>query len=62
MNKTICEKKSKKILVINGILNGHFTCSVEIVRELAAIGHDVTCYVLDEFANRLNDIPVKKVV
>lgn len=62
MSNTISETKSKKILVINGILHGHFTCSVEIVRELASLGHDVTCYVLDEFANRLNDVPVKKAV
>ena len=62
MSNTISETKSKKILVINGILHGHFTCSVEIVRELASLGHDVTCYVLDEFADRLNDVPVKKVV
>lgn len=56
------KKASKKILVVNGILHGHFTCSVEIVRELAELGHDVTCYVMDEFAARLNDVPVKKVV
>jgi MGT family glycosyltransferase len=57
-NKT----KSKKIFFANGILHGHFTGSVEVVRELASLGHDVTCYVTDEFADRLNDIPVKKVV
>ena len=56
------ETNPKKILVVNGILHGHFTCSVEIVRELAALGYDVTCYVTDEFADRLNDVPVKKVV
>lgn len=56
------EKKPKKILVVNGILHGHFTGSVEIVRELAEMGHDVTCYVMDEFAARLEDVPVKKVV
>ena len=56
------ETKSKKIFFANGILHGHFTGSVEVVRELASLGHEVTCYVTDEFADRLNDIPVKKVV
>ncbi|MBQ6211470.1 MAG: hypothetical protein IJJ57_01085 [Ruminococcus sp.] len=52
----------KKIAVLNGILHGHFTGSVEVVRELSALGYDVTCFVTEEFADRLNDIPVKKVV
>ena len=55
-------EKNKKIFVANGILHGHFTGSVEVVRELAALGYDVTCYVTEEFAPRLNDVPVKKVV
>lgn len=53
--------ETKKIFVANGILHGHFTTSVEIVRELNALGYDITCYVTDEFAERLN-VPVKKVV
>lgn len=56
------EINKKKIFFANGILHGHFTGSVEVVRELAALGHEVTCYVTEEFADRLNDIPVKKVV
>lgn len=56
------EIKPKKIAVLNGILHGHFTGSVEVVRELAALGHDVTCFVTDEFAPRLDEVPVKKVV
>ena len=56
------KKKKKKIAVLNGILHGHFTGSVEVVRELSALGYDVTCFVTEEFADRLNDIPVKKVV
>ena len=49
------DKKPKNILVINGALQGHFTGSVEIVRELVSLGHNVTCYVLDEFADRLKN-------
>ena len=54
--------QSKKILVVNGIFDGHFTGSVEIVRDLVSLGHNVTCYVLDEFANRLKDIGAKLVI
>ena len=53
--------KPKKIAVLNGILHGHFTGSVEVVRELNEMGHDITCFVIDEFAPRLN-VDVKKVV
>ncbi|MBP7187989.1 MAG: hypothetical protein KBA55_14800 [Ruminococcus sp.] len=35
MSETV---KPKKIAVINGILHGHFTGSVEVVRELEALG------------------------
>ena len=43
-------------------MHGHFTGCVEVSRELASMGYDVTCYVTDEFADRLNGVPVKKVV
>ena len=55
-------KKSKNILVINGILHGHFTGSVELVKELISLGHNVTCYVLDEFGERIKDIGAKVVI
>ena len=61
MSETLKETKPKKIAVLNGILHGHFTGSVEVVRELNELGHDITCFVTDEFAPRLN-VPVKKVV
>jgi len=53
---------TKKIFFANGVLHGHFTGCVEVSRELASMGYDVTCYVTDEFADRLNGVPVKKVV
>ena len=56
------EKKPKNILMVNGILHGHFTGTVEIVKELVSLGHNVTCYVLDEFADRLKDIGAKLIV
>ena len=50
------DKKSKNILMVNGILHGHFTGSVELVRELVSLGHNVTCYVLDEFGERIKSV------
>ena len=49
------EKKGKKILFLNGIFDGHFTGTVELVKELVSLGHDVTCYVLNKFLDRMKD-------
>ena len=54
-------KKTKNILVVSGIQRGHFTGSVEIVRELSSLGHNVTCYVLDEYEERMKNVGVKVV-
>ena len=62
MSETIKAAVPKKIFVANGVLHGHFTGSVEVVRELIDLGYDITCCVTDEFADRLNDIPCKKIV
>ena len=56
------DKKHKNILVVNGVLDGHFTGSVEIVKDLVSLGYYVTCYVLDEFADRIKDVEAKIVV
>ena len=51
--------EAKNILVINGLLHGHFTGSVEIVKQLVSMGYNVTCYVLDSFAERLSNAGAK---
>ena len=56
------DKKSKNILMVNGILHSHFTITVELVRELISLGHNVTCYVLDEFGERMKGVGAKLVV
>jgi MGT family glycosyltransferase len=53
---------SKNILFVCGILPGHFTGCVEIARELISLGHNVTCYVLDEFVERMKVVDGVKVV
>ena len=45
-------KNSKNILVICGIFHSYFTGCVEIVKELIVLGHNVNCFVLDEFEDR----------
>ena len=56
------DKKRKNILVVNGILHGHFTGSVEIVRELISLGHNVACYVINDFEDRIKEVEGAKVV
>ena len=52
-------KKSKNILFITGVLHGHFTGDVEIIKQLVSLGYNVTCYVLDTFAERLKNSGAK---
>ena len=52
----------KNIFIATGLLHGHFTGDVEIIRELISLGHNVTCMVLDEFENRIKDIGAKLIV
>ena len=47
------EKKGKSILFLNGIFDGHFTGSIEIVKDLISLGHKVKCYTLKKFEERL---------
>ena len=55
----MADKKPKNILMVNGVLHGHFTGTVEIVRELVSLGHNVTCFVSDEFEDRIKDVGAK---
>ena len=52
----------KNIFIVPGLLHGHFTGNVEIIRELVSLGHNITCMVLDEFENRIKDIGAKLIV
>ena len=49
----------KNILVVCGIQQGHFTGSVEIIRELSSLGHSITCYVFGEYKERLKNTGAK---
>ena len=43
----------KNILALMGIFDGHIPGMIEIVKDWVSLGHNVTCYVLDKFENRL---------
>ena len=53
------DKKIKNILVLAGVFDGHIPGIFEIVKDLKNLGHNVTCYVLDSFENRLKPTGAK---
>jgi len=55
-------KKKKKYLIINGIFEGHITGIVEIIKDLVSLGHSITCYILDSFADRLKKTGSKLII
>lgn len=46
-------------MFINGISDGHFTGTVELVKDLVSLGHNVTCYVLNKFLDRIKNTGAK---
>jgi len=55
----ISYKSSSNILVVCGIFHGHITGTVEIVKELVNLGHNVTCLVLENFKDRIDNTGAK---
>ena len=53
------EVKSKNILFILGIMEGHVTSTIEFVKDLVSLGHNVFCYVLDQFVERYKNTGAK---
>ena len=52
-------KNGKNILALMGIFHGHVPGMIEIVKDLTSLGHNVTCYVLDKFKDRVKDTGAK---
>jgi MGT family glycosyltransferase len=52
-------KNGKNILVLMGLFDGHIPGMIEIVKDLTSLGHNVTCYVLDKFKDRVKDTGAK---
>jgi UDP:flavonoid glycosyltransferase YjiC (YdhE family) len=36
-----------------GVFEGHVTSIIEVLKDLKSLGHNVTCYVLDKYEERL---------
>ena len=53
------DNKRKNILVLVGMFEGHIPGIFEIVKDLKNLGHNVTCYVLNSFENRLKPTGAK---
>ena len=53
------EEKPKKILFILGIMEGHVTSTIELVKDLVSLWYNLFCYVLDEFAERYKNTGAK---
>ena len=51
--------KGKNILFINGVFEGHVSGVVEIIKDLVSLGHNVTCYVIDNFEEKLKKTGAK---
>ena len=46
-------QNGKKILALMGVFEGHITGMVEVIKDLTTLGHNVICYVLDKYKDRL---------
>ena len=47
------QKKSKKILAVIGTFESDIIAFYELIKELVSLGHNVTCYVLQEFESKI---------
>ena len=52
-------KNGKNILVLMGLFDGHIPGMIEIIKDLTSLGHNVTCYILDKFKDRLKNTGTK---
>ena len=53
------EKIGKTIVLIVGLFDGHIPGAVGLVKDLISLGHNVSCYVLDKFEDRLKQTGAK---
>jgi len=53
------EEKSKKILFILGFMEGHITSSIKLVEDLVSLGHNIYCYIFEQFVERFKNTGAK---
>ena len=49
----------KNILFLAMIFEGHIPAAIQVINDLLFLGHNVTCYTLDTFENRLKKTGAK---
>ena len=52
-------KNGKNILYLAMVFEGHIPGAIQVINDLVSLGHNVTCYTLDTFENRLKKTGVK---
>lgn len=53
------DKKGKNILFIIGVFEDNIPGSIEIIKDLIDLGHNITCYILYEFSEKLKETGAK---
>ena len=53
------EKAKKNVLFIPGLMEGHITSTIKLVEDLVSLGHNIFCYVLEDFAERYKNTGAK---
>ena len=53
------EENSKKILFILGFMEGHITSTIKLVEDLVSLGHNIYCYVSEQYAERFKNTGAK---
>ena len=53
------DQTRKNILFLTMIFEGHIPGAIQIIKDLISLGHNVTCYCLDTFENRLKKTRAK---
>ena len=52
-------KNGKNILYLAMVFEGHIPGAIQVINDLVSLGHNVTCYTLDTFENRLKKTGAK---
>lgn len=53
------KEKSKNILYILGFSEGHITSTIKLVEDLVSLGHNIYCYVSEQYAERFKNTGAK---
>jgi MGT family glycosyltransferase len=52
-------KKGKNILFVIGVFEDNIPGAIEIIKDLIDLGHTITCYILEEFSDKIKETGAK---